>query len=75
MVPADALAVDVQVKRALDAIFAKYGRLTTVVNCAGIAPPARVLGKKGVHPLSQFQKVHVNCGHFCALHGVFPLSV
>ena len=55
------MCVCAQVRRALDAVIAKFGRLTTLVNCAGIAPPARVLGKKGVHPLSQFQKVPTLC--------------
>jgi NAD(P)-dependent dehydrogenase (short-subunit alcohol dehydrogenase family) len=33
------------------------GRVNVVVNCAGIAPPARVLGKKGPHSLELFAKV------------------
>lgn len=35
----------------------KLGRLSGVVNCAGIAPAARTVGKKGAHPLELFQKV------------------
>jgi NAD(P)-dependent dehydrogenase (short-subunit alcohol dehydrogenase family) len=31
--------------------------LRTVVNCAGIAPSARILGRKGVHDLGLFAKV------------------
>lgn len=46
-----------QVSAALDSTFAKFGALTTVVNCAGIAPPSRVLGKKGPHSLDTFAKV------------------
>lgn len=45
------------VKAAIAAAIAAYGGLHGVVNCAGIAPPAKVLGKKGVHSLDQFQKV------------------
>ncbi|QBI18251.1 3-hydroxyacyl-CoA dehydrogenase [Egibacter rhizosphaerae] len=33
------------------------GELRLAVNCAGIGPPARVLGKEGVHPLEQFEQV------------------
>lgn len=37
------------------------GPLRVVVNCAGIAPAARVLSKRGVHPLESFQAaVNVN---------------
>ena len=50
-------AVDVtdetQVKAGLD----KAGEARILVNCAGIAPAARVVGRKGVHPLDLFQKV------------------
>lgn len=31
--------------------------LHVVVNCAGIAPPRRIVGKKGVHDLGHFRKV------------------
>ncbi len=47
----------VQVKEAIAAVIARFGKLTTLVNCAGIAPAARVVGKKGAHPLDLFQKV------------------
>ncbi|WP_407411461.1 3-hydroxyacyl-CoA dehydrogenase [Acinetobacter sp.] len=33
------------------------GRLDILVNCAGIAPSAKVLGRDGLHSLSLFQKV------------------
>jgi NAD(P)-dependent dehydrogenase (short-subunit alcohol dehydrogenase family) len=36
---------------------AAAGPLRTVVNCAGIAPSARILGKKGVHDLDLFAAV------------------
>ncbi|MDT3445165.1 MULTISPECIES: 3-hydroxyacyl-CoA dehydrogenase [unclassified Pseudofrankia] len=35
----------------------QLGALRLVVNCAGIGPPARVLGRAGVHPLDLFAKV------------------
>lgn len=43
--------------------------LRTVVNCAGIGPSARILGRKGVHDLGLFAKiVHVNLvGSFTVL--------
>jgi len=36
---------------------AKLGGVNTVVQCAGIAPPAKLVGKKGPHDLALFQKV------------------
>eukprot|EP00760_Papus_ankaliazontas_P015162 PhM_4_TR16380/c1_g1_i1/m.102960 len=45
------------VSAALDAAIAKFQRIDGVVNCAGIAPPAKVLGKKGPHDPVLFQKV------------------
>ena len=34
-----------------------YGQLNGLINCAGIGPSARVLGKNGIHSLDDFQKV------------------
>jgi 3-hydroxyacyl-CoA dehydrogenase / 3-hydroxy-2-methylbutyryl-CoA dehydrogenase len=34
-----------------------YGSINLVVNCAGIAPPSRVVGRKRVHSLGLFSKV------------------
>ena len=46
-----------QVRRAVEQA-ARTGRpLRTVVNCAGIAPAARILGRKGVHDLDLYAKV------------------
>lgn len=36
---------------------AKHGAARLVVNCAGIAPAAKVVGKKGPHDLDMFRKV------------------
>ncbi len=36
---------------------AAAGPLRTVVNCAGIGPSARILGKKGVHDLALYAKI------------------
>jgi NAD(P)-dependent dehydrogenase (short-subunit alcohol dehydrogenase family) len=41
---------------ALDAA-AELGELRVAVNCAGVGPPERVLGKKGPHALESFSKV------------------
>ena len=43
--------------RAAVAAAAEAGPLRTVVNCAGIGPSARILGKKGVHDLALYAKV------------------
>ena len=45
-----------QVAAAVDQA-AAAGPLRTVVNCAGIGPSARILGKKGVHDLALFDTV------------------
>jgi NAD(P)-dependent dehydrogenase (short-subunit alcohol dehydrogenase family) len=54
------LAADVtdpeQVRTAVEAA-AGAGPLRTVVNCAGIGPSARILGRKGVHDLDLFATV------------------
>ena len=43
--------------RAAVAAAAKQGPLRTVVNCAGIGPSARILGRKGLHDLPLYSKV------------------
>ena len=45
-----------QVQAAVDRA-AEAGPLRTVVNCAGIGPSARILGKKGVHDLALYATV------------------
>ncbi|QPZ38773.1 SDR family NAD(P)-dependent oxidoreductase [Paramicrobacterium chengjingii] len=45
-----------QIQKAVDAATA-HGPLRTVVNCAGIAPPAKVLGKNGPLELDAFAKI------------------
>jgi 3-hydroxyacyl-CoA dehydrogenase / 3-hydroxy-2-methylbutyryl-CoA dehydrogenase len=52
---------EANVKASLDAAIAKFGKINTAVNCAGIAIAVKTLGKKGPHDLNQFSKVlHVN---------------
>ena len=43
--------------RAAVAVAAEAGPLRTVVNCAGIGPSSRILGKKGVHDLGLYAKI------------------
>ena len=44
------------VGEALDAAVEAFGSLNGVVNCAGIGPAAKIVGRKGVHDLGLFQK-------------------
>jgi NAD(P)-dependent dehydrogenase (short-subunit alcohol dehydrogenase family) len=44
-------------KRCVAGALAAFGRIDIAVNCAGIAPPQRVLSKRGPHDLGQFMKV------------------
>jgi NAD(P)-dependent dehydrogenase (short-subunit alcohol dehydrogenase family) len=53
--PADVRDQD-QVQAAVDAV-AEFGTLRVVVNCAGVATPGRVIGKRGVLPLADFATV------------------
>ena len=49
------------VQDALDSTVETFGTLNGVVNCAGIGPAAKVVGKKGVHDLGLFTKtVEIN---------------
>jgi len=49
----DAASTDAAVKEAKE----RHGAARLVVNCAGIAPGARIVGKNGPHDLSLFRKV------------------
>ena len=50
-----------QVRAAIGTAREAFGALRGAVSCAGIGPPAKVLGKHGPHPLDLFQRViHVN---------------
>ena len=49
------------VQDALDSVVDIFGSLNGAVNCAGIGPAAKVVGKKGVHDLGLFTKtVEIN---------------
>jgi NAD(P)-dependent dehydrogenase (short-subunit alcohol dehydrogenase family) len=45
------------VKTFFENIEQQYGQLNGLVNCAGIGPSAKVLGREGIHDLALFQKV------------------
>ena len=53
--------LDVTDEQAVGAFFAQveaeFGQLNGLVNCAGIAPSAKVLGRDGLHDLAMFQRV------------------
>lgn len=53
--------LDVTDENDVDAFFQKidqdYGQLNGLINCAGIGPSAKVLGRDGIHELALFQKV------------------
>ncbi|KPM46771.1 3-hydroxyacyl-CoA dehydrogenase [Jiulongibacter sediminis] len=46
-----------EVQKAVDETLKKFGRIDGLVNCAGIGPPKRVVGKEGPHPLDFFKNV------------------
>lgn len=48
---------EASVQKAIDTAIQKWGSLHGAVNCAGIAPGERVLGRSGPHALETFSKV------------------
>jgi len=60
---------EAQVQQAVDAAVKTFGALRGLVNCAGIAPGERVLGKNGPHRLDTFSRaININLiGSFNAL--------
>lgn len=42
---------------ALEKAMESFGSISGLINCAGIGPAKRVVGKEGPHPLGDFQKV------------------
>ncbi|RKG37725.1 3-hydroxyacyl-CoA dehydrogenase [Acinetobacter rongchengensis] len=55
------VALDVTDEVAVEQFFKnveqEYGQLNGLINCAGIGPSAKVLGKNGIHALDAFKKV------------------
>jgi NAD(P)-dependent dehydrogenase (short-subunit alcohol dehydrogenase family) len=59
-VPTDVTRED-SVKNAIEQAVSTYGGVHGAINCAGIGTAAKVLGKKGVHPLELFERtVQIN---------------
>jgi NAD(P)-dependent dehydrogenase (short-subunit alcohol dehydrogenase family) len=48
---------EAKVQAAIDVAVKKFGGLNGAINCAGIGPAERVLGRNGVHSLANFSKV------------------
>ncbi|MDP9411785.1 MAG: SDR family NAD(P)-dependent oxidoreductase, partial [Actinomycetota bacterium] len=48
---------EASVRHALGSAVEVFGSLDGVVNCAGIGPAAKVVGRKGVHDLELFSRV------------------
>jgi len=48
---------EASVQAAVDQAAGAMGRITAAINCAGIAPAAKTLGRDGPHPLATFQSV------------------
>ncbi len=46
-----------QVQTAVARATQRFGRLDVLVNCAGVADPAKVIGKDGPMPLEIFQRI------------------
>ena len=52
---------EVEIRGAIDAALKRWGALHGAVNCAGVAPAERVLGKTGPHRLESFQRaININ---------------
>lgn len=52
---------EVKVKNAIAKGVARFGGINGLVNCAGVGPAERVLGREGIHELATFSKtVHIN---------------
>lgn len=66
--PTDVTSGD-EVRQAVQVAASSGNPLRTVVNCAGIGPSARILGRSGVHDLELFTKIiQINlCGSFNVL--------
>jgi NAD(P)-dependent dehydrogenase (short-subunit alcohol dehydrogenase family) len=48
---------ETDVQQAIDTALRLYGRVDVAINCAGIGPPAKTIGKEGPHSLDFFKKV------------------
>jgi NAD(P)-dependent dehydrogenase (short-subunit alcohol dehydrogenase family) len=48
---------EASVQKAIAAAVKKFGGLNGAINCAGIGPAERILGRNGIHSLANFSKV------------------
>ncbi len=48
---------EASVQKAIAAAVKKFGGLNGVINCAGIGPAERILGRSGIHSLANFSRV------------------
>ena len=48
---------DAQAADAISAALQAFGQLNGLINCAGVAPAEKLLGRKGVHALESFKRV------------------
>lgn len=55
-VPTD-VTEEASVQSAIAQALREMGRITAAINCAGIAPAAKTLGRDGPHPLATFRQV------------------
>lgn len=46
-----------QVEAGMKEVYEKFGSVNTLINCAGIATPGKVLSRKGIMELAAFEKV------------------
>ncbi|NJK83461.1 MAG: SDR family NAD(P)-dependent oxidoreductase, partial [Saprospiraceae bacterium] len=51
------VADEAQVQAAIDLAMSSFGTLHAAINCAGIGPALKTVGKEGPHPLDVFKKV------------------
>lgn len=59
-VPTDVTSAD-SVQGAVDTAVSEFGGLRGLINCAGVGPARKVLGRKGIHPLDAFARaVEIN---------------
>lgn len=48
---------ETSVQNAVDGVVEKFGAIHILVNCAGVATPMKVIGKKGPMPIANFERV------------------
>ena len=51
------ITVTDELKAAMEAAMGKYGHIDILINCAGIFPIAKIIGKNGIHDLYLFKRV------------------